>query len=123
MQSQLVVMLILASWTQVKRDERPNLEPAPARHFTVVHVMAKGGERHELTLEMPAQVVRIEEGVDQPPVMPVDLRNAELGLDNFDRWLFARAPSEKARQEHLNEILDAKTDLACSTRRADPQSA
>jgi hypothetical protein len=90
MQIQLVAMLILTSSAQVRGDQRPIPEPPRAQHVTTIHLMTRG-QSHELTLEMPA-----------------------LGRGNFDRWLFAREPSERARQEHLTDILDAKINIAAT---------
>jgi hypothetical protein len=116
MQIQLVAMLILTSSAQVRGDQRPIPEPPRAQHVTTIHLMTRG-QSHELTLEMPAQAAPAGDDDDQlpaRPVMPVDLRTAALGRGNFDRWLFAREPSERARQEHLTDILDAKINIAAT---------
>ncbi len=116
MQSQLVAMLILTSSTQIRGDERPQPQPPPVRSITTIRFRAAaGGEAHELTLEMPAPAA---EDDDQPPARPVmrlDLNNAMLERENFDRWLFPHDQSQYARDEHLKELLDAKIDLAALT--------
>jgi hypothetical protein len=107
MQSQLVAMLILTSSTQIRGDERPQPKPPPARLVTAIHLRGAAGETHELTLEFPAQA---GDDDDQPPARPVmlDLNNAMLERENFDRWLFPHELSERARADHLKEILDAR---------------
>jgi hypothetical protein len=64
---------------------------------------------------MPAQAAQAGDDDDPPPaqvVMPIRPRMMVLDRDNFDRWLFAQEQSEPARQEHLNDALDARINLA-----------
>jgi hypothetical protein len=122
MQCQLVVMLILTSSTQVRGDDRARPEPQLARQLTGIHIQIAGKTR-ELTLEMPAQAAQAGDDEDPPPaqpVMPLHIRMLVLDRDNFDRWLFAHEQSERARQEHLNELLDAKIDLTAKAHTLTP---
>jgi hypothetical protein len=113
MQSHLLAMVLLTS-SQVRGVERPQPAPPPVRHIAAIHVRM-GAEDRAVTLEMSAQAAQGGEEDDQPPALPVmPIRLTALEKDNFDRWLFAREPSERARQEHLKEVLDAKITRAAS---------
>jgi len=58
------------------------------------------------------------------PVMHLNLGTAVVERDNFDRWLFGQELSERARQEYLKGILDAKINLAARAQElTDPQRA
>jgi hypothetical protein len=110
MQIQLVAMLILTLLTQLIGDERARPAAVQVRAIQI----RMGEESRRLTLETPAQA---DEDDDQPParpVMPIRIESMALDRDNFDRWLFSLELSERARQEHLKEILDAKIGLAAS---------
>ncbi len=110
MQTQLVMMLILASTAQLKADDRPRPEPPRVWPVTTIHFRT-AGETHALTLEMPPPAAADAEDDDPPPAQPVgrfNLNTAMLDRDNFDRWLFPRELSERARYDHLKEILDAR---------------
>ena len=107
MQTQLVMMLFLASTAQLKADDKPRPEHLRIWPVTTIHLRT-AGEAHELTLEMPAPD---GEDDDAPPAQPVgrfNLNMAMLVSDNFDRWLFPHEQSESARQEHLRNVLDAR---------------
>jgi hypothetical protein len=114
--NRLFAMLILASWTQVKGDER--LRPAPPRDKIVVGVSSMvGGNRQvrQVTLTMPAPPTPDDECEDHPPVRPARLLNinaAEVEGENFERWLFPDEHTEEARQTHLDDILRAKIENA-----------
>jgi hypothetical protein len=115
MQNQLFAMLILASWVQEKRDDRPLLDP-PGRSIVVSVGVVAGGNRQvrQITLAMPAPSAPDEEGDDhrpaQPVMRPINLNTAVVERENFDRWLFPDERSERARWRHLDDILRAKVE-------------
>jgi hypothetical protein len=115
MREHLFAMLILASWAQVKGDERAVRQP-PARG-AVVNVMVGGDNQRlqQITVSMPAPPAPASEDDDEPPAPPIrriNINAAVVDRENFDRWLFADERTQKERWRHLEEILDAKILLA-----------
>jgi hypothetical protein len=123
MQTQIVAILILTSLPQLRGDERPRPEPPRVWPVTTLHFRT-GDEMHELTIEMPPPA---DPGDDPPParaVMIFNLNTAMLDRDNFDRWLFPRELSERARQDHLKGVLDARIAVVASANKlTDPERA
>ena len=127
MQSQLVAMLIFTSCNQVTiRGGRLDDEPPRVPRVNTIHFMDRGVVR-ELTLEIPAKTAPAGEEADElpaPPVMHINLRTAGLERDNFDRWLFDHEVTERARQKHLEAILDTKIEHSAVVEKlTDPQRA
>ena len=111
MQYQLLAMLVVAFWSEQKGDDRP---PEPAGVWHVINVDVRYREESR-TLRVAIPVP------DDPraarPIMPFALQTAVVEQENFDRWLFPRERSERARQERLEKILDAKIELAAVSHR------
>ena len=124
MQTQLVMMLILASTAQLKADDKSRPEHLRVWPVTTIHFRT-AGEVHELTLEMPAPDGEDDEPPPaQPPIGGFNLNRAMLVSDNFDRWLFPRELSERARVDRLKEILDARiVDVAQANKLTDHECA
>jgi hypothetical protein len=119
MQSQLVAVLIVASWAHQGEDERQL--PVAAREVQVIRVLIPdnrngnlriGANRQarEITLEMPAPPAPAEEDDEPRPARParpalgLNINTAVVGRENFDRWLFGE-PNIVDRERHLEDIL------------------
>ncbi|SRR5579883_3175661 len=105
MSIRLLSSLFLAVWAQ--QAEKPGQPPRPVREIRVVRVVidAATRETRDVTLEIHAPA----EGDDGPPrPRPaeghIDLKNAVVARENFDRWLFGE-PRGRAPRRHLEEIL------------------
>jgi hypothetical protein len=99
----------------VERLEAPKPPPPPQ---VQVFVGGANGQK-SLTLEQPAPARAEdkdeldgppEEQLPQPPPMPLNLQNAVIGGENFDRWLFGDGVAEVARREHLNSLIWKKVE-------------
>ena len=64
--------------------------------------------------EQTAEAGEEDDQLPALPVMPVRITMTALQRENFDRFLFDREPTERARQEHLKGVLDAKIARAAS---------
>jgi hypothetical protein len=108
MQSQLLLMLLLASTSQVRSRPEPLAEP-PGRRIMTVRLVVRF-ETRELTVSWPTPP--LEEG--EPPQRPMrlNLNTAVVEPVNFDRWLFEDAGFEMPPQQHLDEVLRARLDAA-----------
>jgi hypothetical protein len=116
MSCRLAAMLILTSCAQVIGERRPLPEPPRGRAGVSVGVMIGGnGQFRRITLTMPAPPVPADEDDDPRPAQPVgrlNINSAVVDSENFDRWLFDDNLSDRARQEHLEDTLDAKVRRA-----------
>ena len=116
MQIPLFAMLVLAAWAQGQVNER-RLPERPARPvaFTIGVGGVNNGRGHTVTLTMPEQSAAADDNDDQPPerpVVPLNLNEAVVERENFDRWLFAKEESAEKRQRHLEAILRKKVEAA-----------
>ncbi len=126
MQTQLLAMLILASWVQERGDARRRPEPAGRRVTVNVRVAAGYREIRQVTVTIPAPPAPADE--DDPPPQPVrrlnindlppqpvrrlNINDAVVDRENFDRWLFEAEPAEESRQRHLDHLLRARVEAA-----------
>ena len=126
MQTQLLAMLILASWVQERGDARRRPEPAGRRVTVNVRVAAGYREIRQVTVTIPAPPAPADE--DDPPPKPVrrlnindlppqpvrrlNIKDAVVDRENFDRWLFEAEPAEESRQRHLDHLLRARVEAA-----------
>ena len=114
MQNQLLAMLILTSWAQVKRDERRL--PEPPVDSMVIHIGVRTGGNQQIrkiTVTMPAPPAPADENDEHRPALPMmhfNINSAVVERENFDRWLFEDGRPEGERQKHLEEILQAKVN-------------
>jgi hypothetical protein len=114
MQIQLVALLLLASWTQQREDQKPH--PVAARETLVVRVLV-GNPRIEgnrivgdrqvrpVTISIPAPPT--DEDDEPRPARPpagIQLNTAMVEPENFDRWLFGEESAARP-ERHLDEIL------------------
>jgi hypothetical protein len=116
MTNQLLAILVLTHWSQANRDERPRADP-PGRIIVVRTSTLIGNTRQirELTLLIPAPPDLDDEDEEprlRQPRVPINLNTAVLQTENFDRWMFADAPSEADRRKHLEDALEAQIDRA-----------
>jgi hypothetical protein len=116
MQTQLLAMLILASWAQQRGDGDP--PPEPHGTTIVIGVSVLNGrvrQVHRVNVIIPAPDDE-EEGDERPmhAVGRIDLEKAIVERASFDRWLFDDE-SEVQRQDRLKIVLDAKIALMAST--------
>lgn len=119
MTNQLFALMLLASWTQQREDQRAF--PVAPRDRRIVRVMVGGNRQvREITLAPPAPAAPVDEDDDPQPAQPVvrpNLMAMALERENFDRWLFDDGRSEEERQRHLEVILQFKIKLAASAHR------
>lgn len=129
MQSQLLALVILTTLFQVKKREwKPAPEPPPGTTVVHVGVRVEGNvELRKISIVMTAPPAPVVEGDEERPAQPVmrfNLNTVVVEPENFDRWLFADERSESEHWRHLDEILQAKVELACREHKlTDPQRA
>ena len=93
--------------------------PPPPPPQPRVFVGGLHGKQRVLTLEQPAAAAAEadddfggppEERPPQQPAMPLNLQNAVLGRENFDRWVFSDGAFEGGHRQYLDGLVRQKVE-------------
>jgi hypothetical protein len=120
MRARIFAMLILAACVPARGQQGP--PPGPERDRQVISVGVMGGDRkvHQVSISVPAPPAPDDEDEGQPrprPVVRIDIQNAVLEPESFDRWLFGDEASGRAPQRHLEDLLRIKIESVAARRR------
>ncbi len=103
----LVVMAAVAQRGQVRR---PPVAPPGGTVISVVTIFEGERKRHYVTISMQEAKRAEEDDAEAPPrpVQHINLQNAVIERDTFDRWVFDDEKTTKEHWQHLEEVLDEK---------------
>lgn len=123
MRFRLFALLVLTSSISARAEQEPTPRRPRDREIISVGVLVGDARLREkrqtrtITLSVPAPPAPDDEDDedDEPPrprhaVARFNLNAAVVEPENFDRWVFAEEPSERARLRHLEDVLRARIE-------------
>jgi hypothetical protein len=109
MTNPMFALLIVVSF-QARVDDRPLPKPR-GQIDPAIRVMIQG-KQASITFEIPAPGDQDDDNPVVRPARRINLQTATLERQNFDRWLFEDERSDAERRTHLEELLQAKIEVA-----------